>query len=249
MIDDEDQQPKDPSSLLDVASPETGKSQPHYVGHRARLRERFLKSGAEALADYELLEMILFLALPRRDVKPLAKALLERFGSFSRVLQADASEIGSVKGAGETVAVALNSVHAASLRLMQDELMDQTIFSNWSALLKYCKARMGSEKPESFRLLFLNRKNVLIADEEQQRGTVDDTPVYTREVIHRALELGATAFVMVHNHPSGDPTPSKADIELTREIKEAADKLGITLHDHIVVARRGATSFKEMGLL
>jgi DNA repair protein RadC len=240
----------DAPALFDAPVPaKPAADKPHYAGHRQRLRERFLNSGPGALADYELLELILFLALPRRDVKPLAKALLARFGSFAGVIQAEPDDIAAVKGAGETVAVALGSVRAAALRLMQDDLMERPVFANWSQVMAYCKARMGSEKRESFRLLFLNRKNLLIADEEQQRGTVDHTPVYVREVIHRALQLGATAFVMVHNHPSGDPTPSKADIQLTREIQDAAEKLGIHLHDHIVVARGGATSFKEMGLL
>ena len=224
-------------------------SRPHYAGHRARLRERFLKSGGEALADYELLELLLFQALPRRDTKPLAKALIDRFGSYAEVLSADADALREVSGVGDAVVAALKTVQAAALRLMHDELMDKPVLSSWQALVDYCRAAMAREKTEQFRLLYLNRKNVLIADEVQQRGTVDQTAVYPREVVRRALELGATAIIMVHNHPSGDPTPSRGDIEMTNEVKEAGEKLGIVLHDHIVVARGGASSFKSMGLL
>ena len=224
-------------------------SRPHYAGHRARLRERFLKSGGEALADYELLELLLFQALPRGDTKPLAKALIGRFGSYAEVLSADADALREVSGVGDAVVAALKTVRAAALRLMHDELMEKPVLSSWQALIDYCRAAMAREKTEQFRLLYLNRKNVLIADEVQQRGTVDQTAVYPREVVKRALELGATAIIMVHNHPSGDPTPSRGDIDMTNEVKEAGEKLGIVLHDHIVVARGGASSFKSMGLL
>ena len=224
-------------------------SRPHYAGHRARLRERFLKSGGEALADYELLELLLFQALPRGDTKPLAKALIGRFGSYAEVLSADADALREVSGVGDAVVAALKTVRAAALRLMRDELMEKPVLSSWQALIDYCRAAMAREKTEQFRLLYLNRKNVLIADEVQQRGTVDQTAVYPREVVKRALELGATAIIMVHNHPSGDPTPSRGDIDMTNEVKEAGEKLGIVLHDHIVVARGGASSFKSMGLL
>lgn len=224
-------------------------SRPHYAGHRARLRERFLKSGGEALADYELLELLLFQALPRGDTKPLAKALMERFGSYAEVLSADADALREVSGVGDAVVAALKTVRAAALRLMRDELMEKPVLSSWQALIGYCRAAMAREKTEQFRLLYLNRKNALIADEVQQRGTVDQTAVYPREVVKRALELGATAIIMVHNHPSGDPTPSRGDIDMTNEVKEAGEKLGIVLHDHIVVARGGASSFKSMGLL
>ena len=224
-------------------------SRPHYAGHRARLRERFLKSGGEALADYELLELLLFQALPRGDTKPLAKALIGRFGSYAEVLSADADALREVSGVGDAVVAALKTVRAAALRLMRDELMEKPVLSSWQALIDYCRAAMAREKTEQFRLLYLNRKNALIADEVQQRGTVDQTAVYPREVVKRALELGATAIIMVHNHPSGDPTPSRGDIDMTNEVKEAGEKLGIVLHDHIVVARGGASSFKSMGLL
>ena len=222
---------------------------PHYAGHRARLRERFLKSGGEALADYELLELLLFQALPRGDTKPLAKELIRHFGSYAEVLSADGDALREVDGVGDAVVAALKTVRAAALRLMSDELMDKPVLGSWQALLDYCRAAMAREKTEQFRLLYLNRKNALIADEVQQRGTVDQTAVYPREVVKRALELGATAIIMVHNHPSGDPTPSRGDIDMTNEVKEAGEKLGIVLHDHIVIARGGASSFKSMGLL
>ncbi len=222
---------------------------PHYAGHRARLRERFLKSGGDALADYELLELLLFQALPRGDTKPLAKALIAKFETYAEVLRADADALREVDGVGDAVVAAIRTVRVAALRLMRDEVMEKPVLSSWQALMDYCRAEMGPEKTEQFRLLFLNRKNMLIGDEVQQRGTVDQTAVYPREVVKRALELGATAIIMVHNHPSGDPTPSQGDIDMTNEVKEAAGKLGIVLHDHIVVARGGASSFKSMGLL
>lgn len=222
---------------------------PHYAGHRARLRERFLKSGGDALADYELLELLLFQALPRGDTKPLAKALIDEFGTYAEVLRADADALREVDGVGDAVVAAIRTVRVAAIRLMRDEVMEKPVLGSWQALMDYCRAAMGPEKTEQFRLLFLNRKNMLIGDEVQQRGTVDQTAVYPREVVKRALELGATAIIMVHNHPSGDPTPSQGDIDMTNEVKEAAGKLGIVLHDHIVIARGGASSFKSMGLL
>ncbi|MBT3238905.1 MAG: DNA repair protein RadC [Rhodospirillaceae bacterium] len=219
------------------------------AGHRQRLRQRFMKAGADGLADYELLELLLFQAIGRRDTKPVAKALLARFGSYAEVISADVAEIKKVEGAGDAVAIALKTVQASALRLTQDEVMNQPVLTSWDKLLKYCRAAMAYETSEHFRILFLNKKNVLIADEVQQQGTVDHTPVYPREVVKRALELGATALIMVHNHPSGDASPSKADIEMTKEVHAACDKLGIQLHDHIIVAKSGANSFKTMGLL
>ncbi|MHC8509027.1 MAG: RadC family protein [Rhodospirillales bacterium] len=229
--------------------PPAAKPHDHNAGHRERVRARFDKIGAEALEDYELLEMMLFWVIPRGDTKPLAKNLLKKFGSFAGVMHADMAEIAGVIGAGPATARFFTDMRAAALRMAQDELMHRPVLSNWAALVDYCKARMGPDKQESFRLLFLDRKNNLMADEEQQRGTVDHTPVYPREVIKRALELEAAAIIMVHNHPSGDPTPSKADVEMTREVKDAAAKMSIALHDHIVVARGGVASMKEMGLL
>jgi len=208
-----------------------------------------MTAGPDALPDYELLEMVLFAALPRQDVKPLAKALIARFGSFAGAISAPPARLAEVKGVGEGVIATLKVVQAAALRLARDEVMERPVIGSWQKLLAYCRASMAHEPNEHFRVLFLNRRNELVADEVQQKGTVDHTPVYPREVVKRALELGATALIMVHNHPSGDPTPSAADIEMTREIKEAGEKLGIALHDHVIVGRRGHTSFKTLGLI
>ena len=208
-----------------------------------------MKAGADALADYEMLELLLFQAMARRDTKPLAKRLLKHFGSFNEVISAEAAALKEGEGVGEAVGVSLKTVQAAALRLSREEIMDRPVLANWDKLVAYCRAAMGFEKTERFRILFLNRQNVLIADEVQQTGTVDHTPVYPREVIKRALELGATALIMVHNHPSGDPTPSKADIDMTNEVKDAGAKLGITLHDHLIMTKAGHSSFKDMGLL
>lgn len=233
-----------------AGKPATGpEKKPDHSGHRARLRQRFMKNGADALADYELLELVLFPALPRRDTKPLAKALLKRFGSYAEVISAEPADLKSVDGIGEAAVIALKTVQAAAHRLAHDEIIDRPVLASWDKLLKYCKATMAYEKSERFRVLFLNKKNVLIADEVQQKGTVDHTPVYPREVVKRALELGATALIMVHNHPSGDPSPSRADIEMTKEVCDAAGKLGIVLHDHLIISKSGHNSFKTMGLL
>jgi DNA repair protein RadC len=223
--------------------------QPHYHGHRQRLRQKFLQAGPEALADYEILELLLFQAQSRGDMKPLAKELLRRFQSLPGVVSATTAELESVAGIGQASIVALKIVQAAALRMAKRELLDRPIFSSWDKVLDYCHASMAREKIEQFRLLFLDSRNALIADEVQQTGTVNHTPVYPREVVRRALELRASAVIMVHNHPSGDPTPSKDDIAMTREVKEAADKLGIVLHDHIIVGRRGHASFKALGLI
>ena len=220
---------------------------PDYLGHRARLRERFLQ-GADALPDYELLELLLMQAMPRRDMKPLAKELLRRFGTFQRVISAEPAELLAVTGIGEAALVMLKSVQAAALRLARAEAMERPVISSWQKVLDYCRASMAYGKTEQFRLLFLDRKNALIADEVQQRGTVDHTPLYPREVVKRALELGASAIILVHNHPSGDPTPSKADIAMTREVVEAALKLGISVHDHIIIGASGHASLKSLGL-
>lgn len=208
-----------------------------------------MKGGADALPDYELLELVLFSARSRGDVKPLAKDLLARFGSFAGVISAEPRELTEVSGIGDATISTLKTIQAAAVRLIRDQVMDQPVLSNWQALIDYCRASMAHEKTERLRILFLNKKNVLIADEIQQTGTVDHTPVYPREVIKRALELGASALIMVHNHPSGDPTPSEADIEMTREIQATGEKLGITLHDHLVMSKSGHNSFKTMGLL
>ncbi|MBE0530036.1 MAG: DNA repair protein RadC [Rhodospirillales bacterium] len=223
--------------------------QPHHVGHRGRLRQRLMAAGPDALPDYELLELVLFAAQPRRDVKPLAKMLLARFGSFAEVISAPPALLAEIDGVGDTVIATLKVVQAAALRLAQGEVMARPVIGSWQKLMAYCRASMAHEATEHFRVLFLNRRNELIADEVQQKGTVDHTPVYPREVVKRALELGATAVIMVHNHPSGDPTPSPADIEMTREVKDAGEKLGIQLHDHVIIGRRGHNSFKTLGLI
>lgn len=219
------------------------------AGHRERLRARFLKGGADAMPDYELLELTLFAAIPRRDTKPLAKALMARFGSFAEVIAAPRARLMDVPGVGETVANHLKIVEAAAQRLAKTQVMGRPALSSWSALLDYCTATMARSDKEEFRVLFLDRKNVLIADEVQNKGTVDHAPVYPREVIKRALELSASCLILVHNHPSGDPTPSKADIAMTREIVTAAKALGIAVHDHLVIGRAGHSSFKSLGLL
>ena len=218
-------------------------------GHRERLRARFLKGGAEAMPDYELLELALFAAIPRRDTKPLAKALLRRFGSFAEVIAAPRERLLEIEGVGMSVANHLKIVEADAQRLTKTKVMGRPALSSWSALLDYCTAAMARSEKEEFRVLFLDRKNHLIADEVQNRGTVDHTPVYPREIIKRALELGASSIILVHNHPSGDPTPSKADIAMTREVTAAAKALGIALHDHLVIGRGGHASFKSLGLL
>jgi DNA repair protein RadC len=222
---------------------------PHHVGHRDRLRARFAKAGAEGLHDYELLELVLFRAIPRRDVKPLAKDLLQRFGTFAAVISAPIERLQEVAGISEKVALELKIVQAASIKLAQGKIMGKTTISNWSALLDYCQASMAYHEKELFRILFLDRKNKLIADEIQQEGTIDHTPVYPREVVKRALELGASAIILVHNHPSGDPTPSKADIEMTRKILEAGKPVGISVHDHLVIGAGDHVSFKSLGLI
>lgn len=221
----------------------------HFHGHRERLRRRLLDKGADSLADYELLEYLLFGARPRGDTKPLAKALVARFGNLAGVLAASPQDLATVPGMGDASIAVLKVVPEAAIRLARADLAERPIIGSWDKLVAYCRIAMGREKVEQFHLLFLDRKNRLIADERHQRGTVDHTPIYPREVVKRALELGATALILVHNHPSGDSTPSKADIDMTREIEDAAGKLGIAIHDHIVIGRSDQKSFKSMGLL
>ena len=223
--------------------------EPGHLGHRRRLRERFLNGGGAALADYELLEIVLFQAIPRQDTKPIAKALLTRFGSYAGVLHADASDLAEVKGIGQSAVVALKSVAEAAVRLAREEVVDRPILTSWTKVIGYLRTAMAHNKTEAFHVLFLDTKNKLIADEQQQTGTVNHTPMYPREVFKRAMELGSTAIIMVHNHPSGDPTPSKSDIQMTHEIRDVGESLGIRLHDHVIVARGGHSSFKDMGLL
>lgn len=232
-----------------MTNDEADKAEPHYKDHRKRLRQRFLAGGADALPDYELLELLLTLAIPQKDVKPLAKTLIARFGSFNQVLTASPEALQEVDGIKEAAATALKVIQAAAQRLARQEVMNRPVLASWDKLLDYCHITLAHRDIEQFHLLFLDRKNVLIADEAQQRGTVDHTPVYPREVVKRALELNATAIIMVHNHPSGDPTPSRADIEMTKLVRDAAKAVGITLHDHLVIGKKGHASFKSMNLL
>jgi DNA repair protein RadC len=227
---------------------EAGDDTPHYFGHRERLRQRLIDAGPENLPDYELLEVMLFVSNPRGDVKPLAKDLLEQFGGFAALMSADPKALAEA-GLGLAGIAAIKSVREAALRLMRAELQEQPVVSSWDKLIDYCSAQIAHNKVEEFHILFLDRKNVLLKHERQQRGTVDHTPVYTREVVKRALELGASALILVHNHPSGDPTPSKADIAVTQEIKKAAAPLGVVVHDHVIIGRNRHTSLRDLGLI
>jgi DNA repair protein RadC len=221
---------------------------PHYHGHRERLRRRLTEAGADSLPDYELLEMLLFANDLRKDVKPLAKALLDRFGGFAEVLSAEPDALRAA-GLREPAVALLKGVREAALRLARSELRERSVLGSWDRLLDYCNAHIAYGLVEEFHILFLDQKNALIRHERQQRGTVDHTPVYTREVVKRALELQASALILVHNHPSGDPTPSKADIAVTRDIVKAAAPLGVTVHDHLIIGRGRHTSLRDMGLL
>jgi DNA repair protein RadC len=220
---------------------------PHYTGHRERLRARFLDAGPSALSDYELIELALFAAIPRRDVKPLAKALLAKFGSFADTIAAPRERLAEMLS--DPAIVQLKLVESAALRLSRTRIIGRPALSSWSALLDYCHSAMARSETEEFRVLFLDRKNLLIADEVQSQGTVDHAPVYPREIVKRALSLNASALILVHNHPSGDPEPSRADISMTREIVAAAQALKIQVHDHLVIGRAGHASFKALGLM
>lgn len=231
-------------------SPAGKTAAPSYLAdHRARLRDRFMQGGAAAVPDYELLELVLFRAIPRQDVKPLARRLIDRFGDFNAVLTAPSARLTEVEGVGPAVVTELKIVEAAAQRLARARVMNRPVLSGWDALLDYCHTAMAHREIEQFRVLFLDRKNVLIADEEQGRGTVDHVPVYPREIIRRALELNASALILVHNHPSGDPTPSDSDISMTARIAQAADSMGITIHDHLIIGRSRELSFRAHGLL
>lgn len=235
--------------LAEAAAPAPAEETPHYHGHRERLRARFAQAGAEALADYELLELTLFRSIPRRDVKPLAKALIHRFGSFAEVVSAEPARLMEVEGVSAGVASDLKLVEAAGRRLARGAIAARPLLSSWSALIEYLRATMAFSGREEFRVLFLDRRNHLIADEVQGRGTVDHTPVYPREVARRALELASTAIILAHNHPSGDPAPSGADIRMTREIVSVLDPLGIVVHDHVILGRDGHASLKGLKLI
>ena len=222
---------------------------PHYHGHRERLRGRFREAGPEALADYEMLELILFRAIPQRDVKPLAKTLLEKFGSYAEVISAPPERLKEVEGLGEAAVTEFKIVAAAAQRLAKGQVRKRPVLSSWSSVLDYCRAAQAFAEKEQFRILFLDKRNQLIADEVQQQGTIDHTPVYPREVVKRALELSATAIILVHNHPSGDPTPSSADIEMTKQVASVAKPLGVQLYDHIIVGKDGHASLKGLRLI
>ena len=223
---------------------------PSYIrDHRQRLRNRFLDGGADAVPDYEMIELVLFRAIPRRDVKPLARALLDRFGDFASVLSAPEDKLSEIAGVGTAVITELRIVEAAAHRLTRVRVLQRHVISSWAALMDYCRATMAHREIEQFRVFYLDRKNTLIADEEQGRGTVDHVPVYPREIVKRALHLNASALILAHNHPSGDPTPSTADIEMTAQVQRAADALGITVHDHVIIGRSAEVSFRAEGYL
>ena len=222
---------------------------PHYTGHRQRLRERFLRSGNDGLQDYELLELVLFRGIPRRDIKPLAKDLIDKFGSFAEVISAPIERLREIEGLGEAAITELKIVQAASLKLSQARVLNRPVLRSWAKVVDYCTASMAYGDTEQFRVLFLDHKHTLVADEVQQKGTVNHTPVYPREVVKRALDLGASGIVLVHNHPSGDPTPSRADIDMTKEVQEAGRALKIELIDHLVIGRGAHVSFRQAGLL
>lgn len=232
---------------MDAPTPKPVK--PHHVGHRDRLRQRFAQKGADALADYELLELYLFRSIPRRDIKPLAKELITKFGSFAEVVSAPVARLTEVKGISENIAIDLKIIQAAGLKLGRETVMSRPVLSSWTALLDYCRGAMQFEEREQFRVLFLDRKNRLIADEIIGQGTIDRAPVYPREVIKRALELNAAAIILTHNHPSGDPTPSQSDIDMTANMVDVAKAIGISVHDHIIVGRQNTVSFKSLGLM
>ena len=223
--------------------------EPHYKGHRDRLRGRFLDNGPNALQDYELLELVLFLAIPQKDVKPLAKDLIKRFGGLPEVMNAPIDELIKIDGIKEKTALALKSITALSNRAAKNELMNKPVLNSWTRLMDYCMSTMAHETKEHFRILFLNKKNEMIADEIQGSGTVDHTPAYPREIMKRALELGATALILMHNHPSGDSKPSEADVDMTRQIIRAAEPFNIAIHDHIIISKNGYSSFKSLGLI
>ncbi|MFZ1413116.1 MAG: DNA repair protein RadC [Defluviicoccus sp.] len=235
--------------FADEASAVAKAPPPLHADHRQRLRERFLKSDTDAFPDYELLELLLFYSIDRVDVKPLAKELLRDFGSLRSILAAEPARLLQYKRVNERTLALFKALKETGRRLSRAEIEDRPLISSWDALVTYCRLTLADESIERFHVLYLNRKNRLIADEQQQRGTVDHTPVYPREVVKRALELGATAVILVHNHPSGDPTPSQADIDMTRTIKEAAEIIGISVYDHIIVGRTGAQSLRTLGLL
>lgn len=223
--------------------------QPHHAGHRERLRDRILEHGAASLQDYELLEFLLCLAVPRKDVKPIAKDLIRRFGSFAAVIAAEPVHLKEVKGIGDYAAAAIKTIQGAAILMQKQEVLKRPVLSSWKAVLEYCHSIMANEKNEQFRLLFLDGKNALIADEVQSRGTVNHAPVYIREVVKRTLAHGAISIIMAHNHPTGDPTPSRDDIDMTRAVQRALAEIGVSVHDHIIIGRSGHSSLRSLGLM
>ena len=249
------EQPKQ-NTLQDIAAPlpdapvdKKTTSRPHYHGHRDRLKQKLLESDGEALADYELLEAVLFRALPRIDTKPIAKELLQRFGSFAEVINASDGELRKIKFIKDAAIYEFALIKASTKRLLKSDVVERPVLTSWIKVLDHCRAAMAFEPREQFRILFLDKRNRLILDEVQQTGTIDHTPVYVREICRRALEVNATALILAHNHPSGDPTPSRGDIEMTKEIVRVARGLGISVHDHIILAKEGHASFKGLGLI
>ena len=227
----------------------TTKPKPHYHGHRDRLRARFAEKGADSLADYELLELYLFRSIPRRDVKPIAKELIAKFGSFAEVIAAPVDRLTEVKGISEKIALDLKILRAAATKLGQESVLGRPVLSSWSALLDYCRSAMQFETTEQFRVLFLDLKNRFIADEVLGQGTVDRAPVYPREILKRALAHESTAIILTHNHPSRDPTPSQSDIDITKEIVQACKPIRVAVHDHLIIGRDNIVSFKSLGLM
>lgn len=227
----------------------TGRLPSYIKDHRKRLRDRFMSGGSAAMPDYELLELVLFRSIPRQDVKPLARALMDTFGDFNRVLTAPVERLRRIKGVGNSVITDLKILEACAHRMARARVMQRHVISGWDALLDYCHTTMAHRETEQFRVFYLDRKNVLIADEEQAKGTVDHVPVYPREVAKRALELNASALIVVHNHPSGDPTPSQSDIDMTNRIQDACMALGLTLHDHLIIGKSTELSFRSQGYL
>jgi len=222
---------------------------PHFLGHRERLREKFLEQGPDALADYEIIELLLTLARPRIDCKPIAKALLKQFGTLPALMAANPDTLRSVDGVGDSTVVALKLVQAAAQRMLKREVLDKPVLDSWNKVLDYCHSVMAHQREEQLRLFFLDGRNSLVADEMQSKGTVNHTPLYVREVVKRALELGASALIMAHNHPTGDPSPSRDDIALTREVRNALKAVGVSLHDHVIIGRKGHVSLRSMNVI
>ncbi len=239
----------DAAPLFEAAPPKASAAALGLEGHRERMRRKLMAAGPHALLDHELLEMVLFLAIPRKDTKAIARALLARFGDFPEVVAAPAAELLRIDGMGPAAVAALRTVQVAALRLAERQAREAPVLNNWERLQAYLTAALARERTEQFRVLFLDGRNRLLADEVMGAGTVNHAPVYPREVVRRAIELHATALILVHNHPSGDPTPSRADVDMTREVAEAVRIMGITLHDHLVVGRGGTASLRQLGLM